>query len=687
MTHALLFILPLLFVSGILFSEEKLILEHEMWIEDVSPIITKTEREVFLQLRTSAEREKFIILFWRARDTLPDTSFNEFEKEYMERVRFADLTFGYDSPKRGSRTERGFYCLLLGPPRERRLFTTHSDLWPMELWFYQGSAQFGLPAFFYLVFYQPEGIGDYKLYYPGIEGPEKLVSSRMSFSPSQRGAALQIIKNTSSELAAAAISYIPGEKQSGLGSFSSSNLIASIKQLPEKKYSGGYARSYLSYKDYVETEYIANYLRSAFQVKVFKESGQPFIHWTIEPEKMNFGAYRAEIYASFEFILRLEDVHGSPIFERTEEIPLQMTPEQYKEHERRKFAFQDILPVIPGEHRALFLLKNKTSKDFSSFETRLVVPDAGTARLSAPLIFHSQEAVAEAQRASLKPFVFDGYQFLVGARNEFLPDEKLGVLIQAWDFFGQKPAASPTAVAEIISLDTGKVVATLPLAAVSSLNAAGAMNFTLAGTYSLAGAKPGDYRVDVSALGPGGNKIISEKESFSVLARPYPTVPWVYARMHEPFPGSESLMILGSEYFAAGDYGRARDLLSKALQARDDPAVRLLLAKTLYGLNRYRESLDHAVPLYELKPDRETAKVIALDFAGLHDWASSAEYLEKIMLETTEIGVLNLAAECYMNLSRPEKALPLLRKSLALLPDQRSIKELEEQAEKSVGLE
>jgi hypothetical protein len=57
-----------------------------------------------------------------------------------------------------------------------------------------------------------------------------------------------------------------------------------------------------------------------------------------------------------------------------------------------------------------------------------------------------------------------------------------------------------------------------------------------------------------------------------------------------------------------------------------------------------------------------------------------------LMAEATEVSVLNLAAECYLNLDRPEKALPLLQKSLTLLPGQAPIRDLEEKTRKRLGL-
>lgn len=676
----------ILLVASALAGPEKLSPELQAWFEDVSPILTRTERAVFQKLQTNAEREKFVRFFWRMRDPLPDTTANEFQKGYEERVRFADQNFGHYSPKRGSQTDRGYYYLVLGPPLERHFFTTQSEVWPLELWFYKGAQEFGLPDYFYLIFYQPEGIGDYRLYSPGVDGPEKLAVPSMGGQSMNRSRAVESIRKASSELASAALSYMPGEQPMGSGSFSSDTIIASVRGLPEKKFSDTYAKSYMSYKDYIETEYSDNYLQSAFQVKVFREGGQAFVHWTIEPEKMNFGTQGSAIYASFELVLRLEDGRGGTVFEKVEEIPLKLTPEQYKAHERQRFAFQDLLAVVPGGHKALFLLKNKTGKDFSSFETRVVTPaepEAGQAGLSAPLLFHDREAVPEAQKNNLKAFVFGGYQYVVGARNEFSTASTLGVFVQAWNLGKLGLGGPPSFVLDIISLDTNQSVGAFPLVDVVA-DPHDPVTLLVSGTVPLKDVKPGYYRAEISARSADGRALLTQKENFVVLSQPVPVVPWVYARLHGPFPGPEHLNVLGSQFFLRGEYGRARDALEKTLKDRDDPAARLLLAKSLYGLGLFKESLAHAVPLYERAPDREAAKVIALDYAGLKDWNSALSYLEKLMAEATEVPVLNLAAECHLALDRPEKALPLLQKSLSLVPDQPAIKALEEKTKKRV---
>ncbi|MCX6566025.1 MAG: GWxTD domain-containing protein, partial [Candidatus Aminicenantes bacterium] len=70
---------------------------YKDWLALVDPILTSTERDVFLQLTTDADREKFIRFFWKKHDSFPDTPENEFFMEYMARVAFADRYFGIGS--------------------------------------------------------------------------------------------------------------------------------------------------------------------------------------------------------------------------------------------------------------------------------------------------------------------------------------------------------------------------------------------------------------------------------------------------------------------------------------------------------------------------------------------------------------------------------------------------------------
>ena len=91
------------------------------------------------------------------------------------------------------------------------------------------------------------------------------------------------------------MSYLPGDRPFGSGSFSSDNIIAAAKALPEKKFNDAYARGYMDYKDHVETDYADNYIGAGAKVRLFRSAGQPFLHWSIEPDRMSF-AQRGDVF-------------------------------------------------------------------------------------------------------------------------------------------------------------------------------------------------------------------------------------------------------------------------------------------------------------------------------------------------------------------------------------------------------
>jgi GWxTD domain-containing protein len=673
----LLFILcALSFISG----QQDLLPAHKEWLELVSPIITKVEKEVFLSLKTAEERNRFIQFFWKQRDPLPDTSQNEFYREYMKRVQFADASFGHETAKRGSQTERGHFYLLLGPPLERTSYTTHSQLLPMELWYYRGEVQYGLPAFFYLIFYQPQGLGEYRLYHPGIEGPERLIIHTSPGQSINRRNAFNVIKDISVELANASLSYLPGERDMDISSLSSETIISNVYSVPEKKFSDTYARSYLALKDFVETEYTHNFVESNFSVKAFKNDNQFFLHWALEPEKVNFSFHNERYYAAYQLILRMEDAQGNPILEKEEEIPLQITPEQYRKHERQLLSFQDVLPVITGKHKIFILLKNKTAKDFTSHQREILIPEeGGESALSELLLYHGREKSGGQQRQSIKAFAFEGFQYLINTQNNFLPQENLGVYCQGYNL---KDIESKWLLIEIFSVNSQTPVQTekKPLQETLGPDSTSIESESI----PLSSLNPGYYHVILSIIDDKGMKILSQKGNFIILSISYPVIPWAFSKQHGSFPNPEHLSMLASQYFMTQKYDKALSALEQSLKIKDDPNAWLLKGKILYALGRFEDSLSAVEFLYKSTQNRETAKLMALNYFGLRDWAKTLVYLEKLLEEALEISVMNLAAECYLNLNQPEKALPLIQKSLELDPNQDKVKELEKRAKRQL---
>lgn len=151
----------LLFVIGL--QTSPLAERHRVFLdEDAHFLLTANERSRFNSLASDERRDRFIDVFWRRYDRV----------EHERRLRASDRLFG----RRGRWSERGRIYQLLGAPSFRESFARAGDrLWPTELWHYTGLSLSFLPDSFYLIFFRPRGLGDYRLWNPDADDVAALV--------------------------------------------------------------------------------------------------------------------------------------------------------------------------------------------------------------------------------------------------------------------------------------------------------------------------------------------------------------------------------------------------------------------------------------------------------------------------------------------------------------------------------
>ena len=176
---ALALILALVFSTGGAAAADKnknkLSERYREWLDrDVAYIISKEEKDAFLQLARDEDRDKFIEQFWEIRNTNPGSPVNEFKQEHYRRIQYANAYFKGEWVDEGWKSDRGRIYITLGPPGSRQFFTSGGQIYPIELWFYTSNEP-ALPPFFYVMFYQKNAMGDFRLYSPRIDGPDKLV--------------------------------------------------------------------------------------------------------------------------------------------------------------------------------------------------------------------------------------------------------------------------------------------------------------------------------------------------------------------------------------------------------------------------------------------------------------------------------------------------------------------------------
>src|SRR5437660_10396154 len=213
--------------------KQKLEKSYREWLErDVTYIITKDEKDAFLRLTSNEARDKFIEDFWEIRNPNPGSPSNSYKDEIYQRIAFADARFGIGSGVEGWRTDRGRTYITLGPPQQKQVLRNSANLYPIEIWFY-GGANSALPPFFYVMFYQRDGGGDYRFYSPYTDGPDKLVTGVEAIN--SRLTALRLIRDSAGpEVMRISLSLLPDEpvdETTGIVSLQSDILLNSIKNL------------------------------------------------------------------------------------------------------------------------------------------------------------------------------------------------------------------------------------------------------------------------------------------------------------------------------------------------------------------------------------------------------------------------------------------------------------------------
>ncbi|HEY0140946.1 MAG TPA: VWA domain-containing protein [Thermoanaerobaculia bacterium] len=126
------------------------------FVSDVEPIMMQPELDSFLLMENDAQREAFMVDFWRRRDEVHGTS--SFRDAYYARLEIAKERF------RKVSSDRSKIFLLQGPPAEVTRVNCDRLLQPIEVWRYEAIK--GLGQDVRMLFYQPRNHNDYKIWNP-----------------------------------------------------------------------------------------------------------------------------------------------------------------------------------------------------------------------------------------------------------------------------------------------------------------------------------------------------------------------------------------------------------------------------------------------------------------------------------------------------------------------------------------
>jgi len=654
--------------------------KYKKWLEEeVIYIISSTEKDVFLHLETDRERELFIEAFWKQRDPTPGTPENEFKNEHYRRINYVNHTFGRGVPKPGWRTDRGRIHIILGEPQDIERIAGETQVYNSEIWFCQGLSKFGLPAGFSLVFFQKGGVGEYVLYSPTSDGPQALLTSYFGDQTNYL-AAFRVLKNINPSLARVSLTLIPGESDSfGRPSLASDILIQNVLSVPQKQVKDEYAEKFLMYKDIVEVDYSANYIDNESSVRIIRDSttGVFFVHYVVELTKFSVQQYQDKYSTHLEINGKVADLEGKTVYQYEGSFSIELDEAKLESITYRPFDLYDMFPLLPGRYKFSVIIKNDVSKEFTTVEKEIVVPESESEpRLSSLILGYKMDHVSSAS-SGLRPFMVGSDQIYHQPKNIFHPEESLFLSLQ---ILGLKPEQSQNGV---LTFDFFKGDQSFYERSKGWNEYEDGVNFVE--EFSLREFPPGHYRIKVAFL-DGERELLTEEDEFDITSAAAMPRPWVYYKKLSPPEDPVYAYILGRQHLSRGEMEKAKERLEEAYRKNPDSLEFAFgLAQANFTLRNYVQTRQILLPFSGLEKTPYQVYLLlgkSRQALGEYDEAIST-YQEAMSRYGINIVLLNSLGDCYDRLGLRDEALAAWQKSLELKPDQPEIKAKIEKIKKS----
>ena len=683
-----LFAAMLFAFGGIAFGQKKQKLEKNFrdWLErDVAYIITKDERDSFLKLTNDEDREKFIETFWEIRNPSAGSPTNTYKDEIYQRIAFADARFGIGSGVEGWRTDRGRTYITLGPPQQKQVYRNSANLYPMEIWFYSG-ANPALPPFFYVMFYQREGSGDYRFYSPYTDGPDKLATGVEAIN--SRSAALRMIRDSAGpEVARISLSLLPDEpvdETTGIVSLQSDILLNSIKNLANLPVNRDDILRRRANREAVTSRLVLEgHNLDIVSFPARDSRGLTRLDYALRlhsPNDLSMAEERDGRYSySVEIRVRVLSAENKLIFTQQKTLADSITKKRLDSIKDRVFGYEGTLPLPPGKYHIelQFTDWSKKAAFHTVREISIPVPSKDSLVVPAVMPFLSAEN-ADPGLADLMPFTIGGVQFtpMPSSTPTLALGTNLQVVYQIWS----APSEPRENLGKKIDVEYAFGRPAAPGSATKVKDEINREQFDAAGSLvtgkklSLDQQSSGNYILNVSVNNPETKHSGFGTMNFKVLDAPPQPEPWDVLEPGIAQDAEKGILDQqrGLCYWALGQYDEARVWFRRALQVNhSNDVARARLVDAYFSKKDYAAvvSLFSDAGVTETT-DSETLLRIATSLQKLGDTSKAISVLESVLPSRSEEGPLYLAlAQYYSEVGNPKKAADLSQRGKSLLAE------------------
>jgi len=497
---------------------------YKKWLsEDITYIITDTERRAFLQLQTNEERENFIEEFWQRRNPDPDSVDNPVKEEHYRRIAYANEHFA--SGVAGWRTDRGRIYIMYGKPDDLESHTQGENYErPLD----QGGGETKTYAFEDWTYHYIEGIGEnVELEFVDPSGTGEF---RLTTDPSEKdallyvpGAGLTLAEQEGMSSKTARFQNTDGThmapspygaRSANLDEFSRLELEAKIWQPPAVKFK--------DLEEVVSSRIVRDQIKFDYRFDFLRVSGDTVlvpITMQIPNNQLSFQSKDGVHTATLNLFARITTLSGRTVQTFEDTIRRDFPDSLLQASLRSASIYQKALPLRPGLYRLDVVLKDTTSNNIGVVNTRLAVPPFDDDKLQASTLILADEISPVASKdVGLGMFVIGSMKIRPKLDQSFSALQPIGLYFQIYNLKIDDQTHKNNASVDIQIFQGNQSIKHVVQNS-EQLHQSGEQ-MTVQESVPPQTLPPGKYRIEIKTTDAVSNQTISRSADFTVTPPP-----------------------------------------------------------------------------------------------------------------------------------------------------------------------
>jgi tetratricopeptide (TPR) repeat protein len=447
-------------------------------------------------------------------------------------------------------------------------------------------------------------------------------------------------------------------------------MISSIFTVPQNELKDKYAEKFLAYKDIVEVEYSTNYIDNDSSIKILQNPpGIYFVHYVVEIMRFSLQEYQDKYSTHLKVNGNVSDSEGNTIHQYEGSISVELDEDQVKSVAYKPFAVYDMFPLIAGSYKFSLILKNEVSKEFTTVEKDIIIPEENSALRMSSLVLGYKMNQASPEAQNLKTFKLGSFQFLHQPKNIFRPQDTLFLAFQITGLSSDLWQKGELKY-EIFKGDEPFLNFTQKVSQYE-----GGVNFRQ--EFALHDLPPDYYRLHVG-LWDGEREILSEEENFGISSVSEFPRPWLHTRTLPPPDHPVYSYLLGKQLLSKGDIDEAQVKLEDAFRKNPNSLDFALNLAQVYSVQKKHQQVKQVLMAFSAGSEvpYELYLLLGKSHQALGEFDQAiALYNKAISQYGINSSILNSIGECYYRLGIWDEALAAWEKSLKINDDQPDVEE------------